>query len=187
MVLAHAQAGYFSAGQAREIGYTHQAQKYHVDHGNWVRIDRGLFRFPEWPADPLDSAVRAVVWSGGRGVVSHESALGIHGLSDVDPRHVHLTVPRGFSARNDAVVVHHAGLASDEVESRGGWSVTTPVRTMLDVAATNLSQEHLDRAMADALESGLVTRRTVLRATDGADPQAALHVERALRAAEEAQ
>lgn len=79
--MAFGQAGYFTAAQAVSIGYTYQAQKYHVDRGNWMRVDRGLFRLSGWPSDPDDSYARWTVWSGGRGVVSHTSALAVHDLS----------------------------------------------------------------------------------------------------------
>lgn len=52
--LAFGQAGYFTAAQAVDLGYGYQAQKYHVDNGNWLRIDRGLFQLPDWPAYPDD-------------------------------------------------------------------------------------------------------------------------------------
>jgi hypothetical protein len=32
--LAASQHGYFTAAQAREIGYSYQAQKHHADYGN---------------------------------------------------------------------------------------------------------------------------------------------------------
>lgn len=48
--IAAAQSGYFTAGQAREAGYSYSAQRYHVNRGNWQQVDRALFRLPEWPA-----------------------------------------------------------------------------------------------------------------------------------------
>jgi len=60
---AASQAGYFTAAQAIDIGYSYQAQKYHVDHGNWLRLDRGLFRIPEWPSGVNDTPVRWMLWS----------------------------------------------------------------------------------------------------------------------------
>lgn len=42
--LAFGQAGYFTAAQAVDLGYSYQAQKYHVDNGNWLRIDRRTTR-----------------------------------------------------------------------------------------------------------------------------------------------
>lgn len=178
--VAFQQAGYFTAAQALEVGYSYQAQKYHADAGNWLRVDRALFRLPEWPADADDVYVRWSLWSDGRGVVSHESALSVHGLSDVDPIKVHLTVPPGFGAVDDLVALHVDVLTEDELERRRGWAVTTPLRTLVDAAASELSQEHVDRSVADALRLGLTTRRRLLRASADAPDRAALRLERAL-------
>lgn len=177
---AFQQAGYFTAAQALKVGYSYQAQKYHVDAGNWVRVDRGLFRLPEWPPGPEDVFVRWVLWSGGRGTVSYDSALAVHGLSDVDPVKVHLTVPPGFGAVDDMVVLHVGVLGEDECEVRQGWAVTTPLRTLIDAAGSELSQEHVDRAVSDALRRGLTTRRRLLRAAVSVPDRSALRLERAL-------
>lgn len=182
--MAFQQAGYFTAAQALEAGYSYQAQKYHADAGNWVRIDRGIFRLPEWPADPDDVFVRWTLWSDGRGVVSHDSALAIHGLSDVDPVQVHLTVPTGFGAVDEMVALHVGEVGTDEREARRGWAVTTPLRTLVDAAVSDASQEQVDRSMADALRLGLTTRRRVLRAASDAPDRAALRLERALAKAQ---
>lgn len=179
-VLAFGQAGYFSAAQALSIGYTYQSQKYHADHGNWVRVDRGLFRLPGWPSEAEDTYARWVLWSGGRGIVSHESALALHDLSDVNPARVHLTVPQGFRAADDAVATHPGEVATEDLEVRGSWRVTTVERTILDVAGSDASQEIVDAAVADALREGKVTRRRLLRRSVDADDRTALRLERAL-------
>ncbi|MGL5867052.1 MAG: type IV toxin-antitoxin system AbiEi family antitoxin domain-containing protein [Dermatophilaceae bacterium] len=178
--VAFGQAGYFSAAQARGIGYTYQAQKYHVDHGNWHRIDRGLFRLPDWPSGREDTYARWTVWSGGRGVVSHDSALSVHELSDANPARVHLTVPPEFGAVDDAVLTHRAEVPSGDVEHRGAWSITTVERTLFDVADGSVSQELVDDAVADALDRELTTARRLLRRSADAPDHAALRVERAL-------
>lgn len=165
--LAFQQAGYFSAAQALEVGYSYQAQKYHVDHGNWVRVQRALFRLPGWPSEATDAYARWSVWSGGQGVVSHESALAVHDLSDVNPARVHLTVPAGFRASDSALELHRGGVTADEAEQRSGWRVTTPMRTLVDVAGSGTPLEIVEDAFADALERGLVTQRR-LRRTGGA-------------------
>jgi len=183
MAVAFDQAGYFTAAQAREVGYTYQAQKYHVDHGNWLRVDRGLFRLPEWPSRPEDAYVRWALWSRGRGVLSHDTALVIHDLSDVNPGAIHLTVDRSFTARDDAVVLHVGVVPDGDAERHGAWAVTTPERTLVDTAGSGLAQEHIDRAVADALTRGLITRRRLLRLSDAAPDRAALRLERALAAA----
>lgn len=178
--IAFGQAGYFTAAQAKSIGYSYQAQKYHVDHGNWLRVDRGLFRLPGWPSDPMDTYARWVLWSDGRGVISHDSALAIHGLSDANPSRIHLTVPPRFRAQDDAVVIHIGQLDDRDVELRGSWRLTTVDRTLADVAASETSQELVTQAVGDALSQSKTTRRRLLRRSANADDRAALRLERAL-------
>lgn len=178
--VAFAQAGYFTAAQALDIGYSYQAQKHHVDTGNWTRVDRGLFRLPNWPSSQDDQWVRWTLWSRGLGVVSHESALQVHQLSDVDPAVIHLTVPAGFRAQDPIIRTHTGAAATDESVQRQGWRVTTPLRTLVDVAGGDLSQEQIDLAVTQALERGLTTRRAILRRTADESPRAALRLERSL-------
>ena len=182
--LAYRQAGYFTAAQAVDVGYSHQAQKHHVDARNWDRVRRGLFRLASWPEGPEDAYVPWGSWAGGRATVSHATALRVHDLSDADPAHVHLTVPPAFRGRRDGAVLHRAPLSRAEVEDRGGWRVTTPIRTVVDCADAGMGggggQEVLDAAVAEVLERGLTTSRRLRDAGDARGERAALHLERAL-------
>ena len=180
--LAFGQAGYFTAAQAVDLGYSYQAQKYHVDSGNWLRVDRGLFRLPDWPSAPEDQWVRWTLWSEGRGVVSHDSAALVHDLGELDPRQVHLSVPAGFRAADPAVVTHVCDLPAEDVLDQGAWQVTTPLRTLLDLAGDDTTQEQLDAAVATALDHGLTTARRIRTRSDEAGDRAALRIERALGA-----
>jgi predicted transcriptional regulator of viral defense system len=112
-------------------------------------------------------------------VVSHDTALTVHELSDVMPARIHLTVPAGFRKTiPPGCVLHKARLAPDDVEARDGYQVTTPLRTLLDIADGPLSQEHLDAAVRDALERGLIRRRQLENAS--CPPQARHRLDRAL-------
>ncbi len=179
--LAAAQSGYFTAKQALSVGYSYQAQKYHADRGNWQRVDRGLFRLPEWPIGQHDDLVRWSLWSRGKGIVSHETALGVYDAGDANPAHVHLTVPSNFRARASGVRLHRGDLPAEDVRQQAGFSITTPLRSLLDVAAEAYDIEQLATAIGDALRQGLVTRRQILARADEFGPKAALAVERALR------
>jgi predicted transcriptional regulator of viral defense system len=98
--IAMHQAGYFTAAQAIKVGYSYQSQKYHVDHGNWDRVDRGLFRLPGWPDRDEDRYVLWRLWSHDLAVVSHQSALVVHDLGDVSPTLL-LFVSNGHSQRSN--------------------------------------------------------------------------------------
>ena len=178
--LAAGQSGYFTAAQATRIGYSYAAQKFHADHGNWTRVDRGIYRLPEWPPGEHDSLVRWSLWARGRAIVSHDTAMSVHGLGDLNPAQVHLTVPKNFRAEAPGVRIHRGDLVGTDVEERGGFRVTTPLRTVCDCAAAGLEVDHLATALGDALDHGLFTRSILLGRIDDFGPSAALAVERAL-------
>lgn len=178
--IARIQAGYFTASQALKAGYSYQAQRYHADHGNWQRVDRGIFRLPEWPASEHEDLVRWTLWSRDRAVVSHQSALALHELGVVIPTKVHLTVPTSFRAKAPGVVIHKGSLPKEDVEQREGFRVTTPIRSVLDAASEDIESDHLARVIEDALERGITTRRAIRSRADEFGPATALAIERAL-------
>lgn len=183
--LAQRQAGYFTAAQARDlisrgVGYSYQAQKFHVDRGNWLRVDRGLFRLPDWPAGPQDAFVRWSLWSRGRGVISHESALVAHELGVSNPPRVHLTVPPGFRQRDEGVVLHVGRLDEPDVLTFEGFRVTAVRRTLIDLANTAIPQDELEAALGEALQQGVLTTRTMRAAARSAGPEVAHRIELAL-------
>jgi len=160
--VAATQGGYFTAAEARSVGYAYSQQHYHVDRGRWERVGRGLYRLRDFPFVDRDDFIRWSLWSRNRlgvpqAVVSHDSALSVHQLSDVMPAKVHLTVPSGFrKPAPPGCVLHTAILHDRDTEQRSGYRVTTPLKTLVDVAASPMSQEHLDDAVADGLRLGLI-------------------------------
>jgi predicted transcriptional regulator of viral defense system len=184
LAIAARQSGYFTAAQALDAGYSYPAQGYHAKRGNWLRVDRGIYRLPEWPTGPRDDLVRWSLWSRGRAVVSHETALSVHELGDVDPARVHLTAPPNFRQKNPSVVIHRADLAPRDVQAHEGFRVTTPLRSLLDVAAGELDLDQLGQSIAEALARGMTTRRALLDRADEFGANGALRIERALQGVE---
>ena len=179
--LAAQQGGYFTAAQAKRLGYSYQAQAYHVDAGNWHRIDRGLFRLAEWVPELHDDLRRWIAWSKDRAVISHETALSVHGVGEFESARVHLTAPLGFTMRDDAVVIHHAALPDIDVMQHAGFRVTTVARSLVDVAAEGADEEQLAQAIEDATAAGLTTLRQLRARAEAVDPKGALRVERSIR------
>ncbi len=179
--LAADQGGYFTAAQAKGIGYSYPAQAHHVGAGNWLRVDRGLFRLVEWIPDIHDDLIRWSLWSRGRAVVSHESALSVHGIGEFESARVHLTVPPGFSMRDPAVVLHHADLADSDVVKRTGFTLTTVIRSLVDIAGLSAEEDQLARAIQEAREGGLLTIRQLRARAETLDTKAALYIERAIK------
>lgn len=85
---------------------------------------------------------------------------------------------------SDAVALHHADLPDTDVMGRMGFEVTTPVRSIVDIAALSPDEDQLARAIDDARASGLLTIRNLRTRAEAVDASAALHIERAIQRAE---
>ncbi len=166
--VAASQGGYFTARQAEVAGYDASHLSYHLHAGNFERVSRGLYRIPSLPLAEHDDLMRLSLWSRGRddrpqAVVSHQTALALHDLAEFIPKEVHVTVPPMFR-RHPAgnCVLHRAKLARDDARPFGSFSVTTPHRTLRDLAdAKSLPDEQFMNAVSAAAERGLIRRKDV--------------------------
>jgi predicted transcriptional regulator of viral defense system len=159
---ASQQGGYFTTRQAAEAGYSPQLLLHLIRGGRVERALRGVYRLVHFPPSENADLIIAWLWSGRVGVFSHQTALALHGLSDVLPARVHMTVPEKWRQRRvhppKGVVLHVADVGPADT----GWSdtvpVTTPARTLLDNAKAALSPELLRQALDEAYRRGLVPR-----------------------------
>ena len=160
--VAVGQEGLFTTEQAADVGYSPQLLLHHVQSGRIVRVRRGIYRLVHFPAGEHEELVAVWLWSERAGVVSHQTALALHGLSDALPAHVHLTLPTAWSRRRfrvpDGVVLHYRDVPSEDRSWFGAVPTTTPRRSLNDCAREGLSPELLRQAAQDALRRGLVTR-----------------------------
>src|SRR4029079_17928928 len=163
--IAEDQAGYFTAAQAQTAGL-HQVRLVQLSQqGDIERVSRGVYRFARFPVSRHGHFMEAVLWPQVRrpdvaGVVSHESALAIHELSDVSPARVHITLPTAVRIRRDVpkgVVIHYADLAPEDVERVEGVPVTTPERAIRDAHASHIGDALVAQAIADGRRSGAVS------------------------------
>ena len=168
--VAEGQQGYFMTKQAADAGYQLGSQAHHVKSGNWVRVERGIYRLARFPQSSEEQLVIYSLWSRNRagqpeGVYSHQTALSIHELSDVNPAKLHLTVPTTFrrNAKTPKILVlHRASLGGKDVEQRQGFAVTRPLRAIADVAgAKSVSRDIVEQALTEGRQRGLIPVREV--------------------------
>jgi predicted transcriptional regulator of viral defense system len=158
--VASQQEGYFTAKQAFQCGYSYRLQFHHKQQGTWREVDRGIFRLTNYPDSTKEDLVRWSLWSFNRAgfpqaVLSHETALSLHEMSDVMPAHIHLTVPPTFRKQpSGGCVIHKARLSDKVIEKRQGFNITTPLKTIIDVAIGNLSTDELEKAIRDGIKKG---------------------------------
>lgn len=160
--IAENQAGYITAAQARAAGL-HQVRLVQLaQQGAVERVSRGVYRIARFPISELGHYMEAVLWPQVRrpdvvGVISHESALAIHELSDVSPARIHLTLPTSVRIRREVpkrLVIHYADLTGEDVETVEGVPVTTPARSIRDAHTSHLGADLVGQAIADGRRSG---------------------------------
>jgi predicted transcriptional regulator of viral defense system len=156
------QAGLFTTQQAADAGYSPQLLLHHVTSNRAIRVRRGIYRLVHFPAGDHEDLVVAWLWSERAGVVSHQTALALHELSDALPAHIHLTLPSTWRRRRfrvpAAVVLHHADVPPEDRAWFGAVPTTNPRRSLNDCASAGLSPDLLRQAAQQALRRGLVTK-----------------------------
>ena len=162
--LAAGQAGHFTAAQAREVGYSARSLVHHVNAGHVERVSRGFYRLVGVPVGPHEDVVAA--WlrlAPRRAVVSHDTALALHDLAPSRSHEIHLTLPRKSRPRAprtaSAVALHTTSvpLRRDEVTNRFGVQLTSPARTLADIADIGADPSVVIEATGRAVATGLVS------------------------------
>jgi len=160
--MALLQGGYFDRADALAHNLQDSVIHYHTRTGRFERVSPGVYRLAVAPISPYDDLLHAVVWSNYRGAISHESALALFELGDVEPHRVQLTVPLNFGRTSSPCQLHRAALRADEVTIYQGIPVTTPVRTIVDAASAGTDPEQIRKATGQALSRALATDQQIL-------------------------
>lgn len=160
--IAEAQAGYFTANQAKVWGFSRERLSGNVKKGRFARIAQGVYRLRHFPGSPYEDLFIAWLRAGLSSVVSHDSALAVYELSDILPGVVHLIVPRNASRRRKGIRQHTNRLLADEITRRNGLPITTVERTLVDLIDTGLAEEQIRQAIREALQRGLTDQERLL-------------------------
>ncbi len=164
--IVDSQKGFFTARQAVSTGIQSNNHTYYVKTGKWIREWRGVYRLNLYPFQDDQHYALWGVWSINRkgemlGVYSHETALSIFDLSDVNPAKIHMTVPRGFRRHSripSVLTLHFSPVNESEYVDHGGYKVTKPFRTVADVVrGRSLSPEFIIQAVRQGIQTGKLT------------------------------
>ena len=155
-VLARQQHGVVSRAQLREIGLTDNGIARRIRAGTLHRLHAGVYAVGHTALGARGRWMAGVLAAGPCAALSHHSAAALWELRAVHPVDVHVTVPRTGSRARPGLRIHRSGTFHDEVSMRHGIPVTTPARTLLDLAAT-LAERDLQRTLDEAAVQRLVS------------------------------
>lgn len=164
--LAEEHDGLLTSKDARALGIQDSVLVRLAQRGRLERMSRGVYRIAHYPTDQLAQYREAVLWAQAnhhgpeRIALSHETALLIYGISDLNPSRVHLTVPKSARLRRQRpewITVHQADLAETEVGQHEEIPVTTVSRSIMDVLSTTHRTDLARQAITEALRDGLLS------------------------------
>src|SRR5712692_5862646 len=164
--IAADQQGFFTAKQAKSAGFAENTHPYHVHAGNWIREHRGIYRLALFPPTEHPDLVLWALWSRNRddqieGVYSHQTALSIYDLSDLNPAKLHMTVPNHFRRNSEIpgiLVLHYAELPANDIQTAQGFKFTRPLRAIIDlIDGGEVSHEFILQALREGVSRGLIT------------------------------
>jgi len=165
--MANSQKGLFTAVQAEEAGYSRKNFAYHVRSGKWEKLGRGIYRLKLFPEVQHENLIYWYLWSRNRkgipqGVISHETALSLYELSDLDPKKIHISVPKSFARSAKipkGIQIHRASFKNEEIREMEGFKLTTVLRTIIDlIGEKRISEEFIAQAVKEAKKRGMLTQ-----------------------------
>jgi very-short-patch-repair endonuclease len=151
--VAARQGGVIAHGQLRRIGLSPQAIERRIRSGGLQPLHRGVFAVGHRLTGVDGRRWAAVLALGDEAFLSHGSAADAFGIRVTSSGLIHVTVRgRGGRERRPDIRVHRPrALPADEVTTLRGLPITTPARTLLDLAAIGLCDRPLEAAL-DAAE-----------------------------------
>ena len=162
--LAAGQRGLVTRTQLRARGITAHAIASRVRAKRLRLLHRGVYRVGPVIA-PHARELAAVLACGPHAVVSHRSAGWLWQLlPDPGEAPVDISLREGDRGRRRNISVHRVHLREHDVTTCEDIAVTTPRRTLIDLAAV-LSSRDLERALAIAERLNLLERRDLLSAS----------------------
>lgn len=157
--IAAGQYGYVTAQDAQGIGVP---AKRLAENAALERIGHGLYRFAMFPVAQLDQYMEATLWPRGvRGVLSHDTALDLHELCDVNPAQIDVTVPKAYRTNPTREIpklyrLHRCDLALAETSLHESIPIVTPYRAILDGIEAHLRSGLIRQAIGTAQRRGLL-------------------------------
>ena len=184
--LAESQQGYFTRAQAVREGVDDMDLQRGVRNGAVERLDHGVYRIAGAGYDPhqtlrvtwfrltperspRERTSRPHLW------VSHRSAAALFDLGVIAADLPEFISDHRLQTRAEVRIhVRSGGLERAEWTVHEGFAVTTPARTLFDLAADDTDGGHLGRIVSDGLAKGLMTSPEIEAALEGRGDRAAI-------------
>jgi predicted transcriptional regulator of viral defense system len=158
--LAQDQHGYLRSEDVRAAGFDPKRLVDYERRGVAERVAYGVYRINAIPPDQLEEYMRAALWPMGAGVLSHETALDLYELCDVNPARIDVTVPSHYRTHRAIPVLyrlHPRDLDNGQVGRLRGLPIVAPLRAILDGIESDVRGQLIEQAIQTAEQQSLIT------------------------------
>jgi predicted transcriptional regulator of viral defense system len=157
LTVAGEQRGYITTSDAESVGVPKVELRKMAARGVLVRRGHGLYRIDAFPVQRHDEFMEANLWAGGKGVTSHESALWLWELADVNPRRIYVTVPNRTRRSGPSYYdVRVQQLQPIDLDWHQGIRITSPARSIADCTHLGTSGYLIEQAIVSARSYRLI-------------------------------
>lgn len=147
--LARQQHGVVARRQLLGLGMSGRSIDVRREHGQLHEVFRGVYVVGSRRISRSGRWMAAVLAAGEGAVLSHRSAGRLWRILPQGAEWVDVTCPPGRVVRRKGIVSHESQMEDDEWLVEGGIPVTSPFRTVFDLAAV-LDSRGLERALHEA-------------------------------------
>ena len=128
------QYGFVTTEQALETGVGHAELSKMVSRERLERVAHGVYRVPLVPHTEYTRFMLALLWTGAsEAALSHETALDLYGVSDINPTMIHVAVAKSRRIRRSGgqgYAVHYEDLKSNQLTWFEGMCIVTLVTSI---------------------------------------------------------
>lgn len=171
--LAAEHEGLFTAKEAEAAGVARALVVQLAHRGRLDRVAQGLYRFPSWPTTGFQQYHEAVLWPRAHrelayALISHDSALELYNLTQLNPGAVHVTLPpktRISRPQPAWLRLHFADVAENDRTWEQGIPIVSVPRAIEDVAPVH-GIDIVHRAVSEARERRLLREDELQRLVD---------------------
>lgn len=162
--LANSQHGVVTRRQLGALGVDRHAIDRRISRGLLAPLHRGVYAFGHRHLSAEGRWLAVVLAAGPGAALSHRDAAALHGIRKApESRKVSVTTPTDAASTPALWVYPRRELEADEVETVRGVPVTSPARTLVDVAPL-LTAAQLAATLGEADRKGLLDVAAVERA-----------------------
>ena len=164
--IAAYQHGFFTSAQAVESGIARANVRQMAARGTLEKRFNGLYRIPSFPYSENSDHAEAALWANGKGVIIDESALELWNLSDVNPKTIHIGIPKSYRIQKKIpsnYEVRKVDLVPQDIDEVTGIPTLIPKLAINRSIKNFLRSDLAEQAIDQALHRGYLTKREEAR------------------------